>query len=108
VFVELGRRGYKLARRIAIAAIGGTVVLLGIVMVFTPGPALVVIPVGLTILAAEFAFARRWLHELKSRLTKEQLTDLMKRTRQLATKGSLSGATTGKPGDEKSESPHGH
>ncbi len=60
---------YKAARRIAIAVVGATVVLLGIVMIFTPGPALVVIPVGLAILAIEFTWARRWLKRLRETIS---------------------------------------
>jgi len=58
---------YKWARRIAIALIGGTVLLVGIAMTVLPGPAFVVIPVGLGILGLEFAWARRWLKTLKAR-----------------------------------------
>jgi tellurite resistance protein TerC len=86
MFAELGRRGYKLARRIVIGVIGGTVVLVGVVMLVTPGPALVVIPVGLAILALEFAWARHWLNELKKRLTPEQLNGYLNRARNLAVK----------------------
>ena len=81
MFAELGRRGYKLARRITIAVIGGTVVLVGVVMLVTPGPGLVVIPTGLAILALEFAWARVWLNRLKAALTKEQLNGFLERTR---------------------------
>lgn len=57
---------YKLARRIAVAVIGGTVCLIGMAMIVLPGPALVVIPLGLGILGLEFAWARRWLRRAKS------------------------------------------
>ncbi|MEA2193827.1 MAG: hypothetical protein QOG42_261, partial [Solirubrobacteraceae bacterium] len=40
---------------------GFTVVLAGLVMLITPGPAFVVIPVGLAILSLEFAWAERLL-----------------------------------------------
>jgi tellurite resistance protein TerC len=56
---------YKWAKRIAIALVGGTVLLAGIAMIVLPGPAFVVIPVGLGILGLEFAWARRWLHKVK-------------------------------------------
>lgn len=56
---------YKMARRIAIALVGSTVLLLGIIMVVTPGPALIVIPLGLAILGLEFAWARRWMRRLR-------------------------------------------
>lgn len=39
------------------AAVGVTVLLAGLVMLVTPGPALAVIPVGLFILALEFSWA---------------------------------------------------
>ena len=84
--LKLGRRGYKLARRIAVAVIGGTVVLVGVIMLVTPGPAFVVIPLGLAILAVEFAWARRWLNKLKASLTREQLNGLLDRTRKIGTR----------------------
>ena len=58
---------YKWARRIAIAIVGFTVLAIGVAMLVLPGPAFVVIPAGLGILAIEFAFARRWLHEVRER-----------------------------------------
>lgn len=79
MFKELGRRGYKLARRIAIGLIGGTVVLAGVIMLVTPGPAFVVIPVGLAILAVEFAWARHWLHKLKANLSPEQINGFFRK-----------------------------
>lgn len=59
---------FKTARKIAIGVIGGTVVLLGIIMIVAPGPAFIVIPAGLAILATEFAFAARILRKLKERM----------------------------------------
>jgi len=53
------------ARRIVIAVIGGTVVLLGVVMIVAPGPAIIVIPAGVAILATEFAWAKRLLKRMK-------------------------------------------
>jgi tellurite resistance protein TerC len=58
---------YKTARKIVIAVIGGTVVLVGVIMLVTPGPAFVAIPAGLAILAIEFAWARRWLKQIRAR-----------------------------------------
>ena len=51
----------KYARRIVVLIIGMTVLLIGVAMIVLPGPALVVIPVGLAILATEYAWARRLL-----------------------------------------------
>lgn len=90
MLIELGKQGYRLARRIAIALIGGTVVLIGVVMLVTPGPALVVIPIGLAILAIEFAWARHWLNRLKSSMSKEQLNGLLARGRQFGIRSAKS------------------
>lgn len=58
---------YKVARRIIIAVVGATVVLMGVAMLVLPGPAFIVIPTGLAILGLEFAWARRWLTMIKER-----------------------------------------
>lgn len=60
---------YKWARRIAIALVGFSVLCVGVAMIVLPGPALLVIPAGLGILALEFAWAKRWLEEVKTRGT---------------------------------------
>lgn len=60
---------YKLARRIVIGVVGSTVLLLGIVMMVTPGPGLVVIPIGLAILSLEFAWARFWLRRVRQSIS---------------------------------------
>lgn len=52
---------YRHARRVIILLVGSTVVVIGIAMIVTPAPAILVIPIGLSILAIEFAWARRWL-----------------------------------------------
>lgn len=58
---------YRTIRRVAVAVIGFTVLAIGIVLIVTPGPAFVVIPIGLGILAVEFAWARRWLEKIKEK-----------------------------------------
>jgi uncharacterized protein (TIGR02611 family) len=47
--------------RIGFAVVGATVTLAGVAMLVTPGPAFVVIPIGLAMLALEFAWAERLL-----------------------------------------------
>ncbi|MDH3578025.1 MAG: TerC/Alx family metal homeostasis membrane protein [Gammaproteobacteria bacterium] len=56
---------YREARRVAILTLGMTIVLLGLIMLVTPGPGLVVIILGLAILGAEFAWARTWLKRMR-------------------------------------------
>jgi len=55
-------------KRIIIAVIGFTVLMFGIAMIVLPGPAVLVIPAGLAILATEFVWARRLLKRLKDKL----------------------------------------
>ncbi|MFL6589666.1 MAG: PGPGW domain-containing protein [Chthoniobacterales bacterium] len=45
-------------RKLIVAVIGGTILVIGVVMILLPGPAFIVIPVGLGILATEFCWAR--------------------------------------------------
>ena len=58
---------YKLAKRIVIGVVGGTVLALGVVMMITPGPGVAGIIAGLGILAIEFAWARSWLKKAKAK-----------------------------------------
>ena len=60
---------YRIARRIVISLAGATVLLIGIVMIVTPGPAFVFIPVGLAILGLEFAWARAWLRKVRESIS---------------------------------------
>jgi uncharacterized protein (TIGR02611 family) len=59
--------------RIAFAVVGFLVCIAGVVMLVTPGPGILVIIVGLTMLALEFAWAERWLERLVDRA--EQAVD---------------------------------
>lgn len=60
---------YTAGRRIVIGVVGATVLAIGVVMLVTPGPALVVIPVGLAILSIEFTWARAWLRRLRESIS---------------------------------------
>lgn len=66
---------YKAGRRIVVAVVGATIVLLGVVMLVAPGPAIIVIPIGLAILGLEFAFARRWLAKLRAAISRKGAAD---------------------------------
>ena len=55
------------AKRLIIAIIGLTVLLIGLAMVVLPGPAFIVIPIALGILATEFIWAKKLLDRVKSR-----------------------------------------
>jgi hypothetical protein len=60
---------FRQAKRAVIFVIGSTVVLVGIAMMVLPGPAVIVIPAGLAILATEFVWARRLLKRFKQTAT---------------------------------------
>jgi uncharacterized protein (TIGR02611 family) len=62
----------KKARQVVVFVLGFSVLAVGIVMIVAPGPAVVVIPLGLAILATEFLWARRMLDSLKKRLADVQ------------------------------------
>lgn len=50
---------WKKLRKLLLGVAGGTVLCIGIIMLVLPGPACLVIPLGLGILATEFDWARR-------------------------------------------------
>jgi len=60
----------KQAKRLIIIVAGSTVLLMGIAMIVLPGPAVLVIPVGLGVLATELVWARKLLTKLKSTFQK--------------------------------------
>jgi uncharacterized protein (TIGR02611 family) len=55
----------KVVRRVIVSVIGATVLLIGVALLVLPGPAFIVIPIGLAILATEYAWARRWLKRVR-------------------------------------------
>jgi len=55
----------KVVKRVIVSVIGATILLIGIALLILPGPAFIVIPVGLAILATEYAWARRWLRKIR-------------------------------------------
>ena len=62
---------YRAGRRIVVTVVGLTVLLFGLILIVTPGPAIVVIPLGLAILSLEFAWARAWLKKLRETISRK-------------------------------------
>lgn len=56
------------AKKLVVTIVGFTVLLIGVAMIVLPGPAFIVIPLGLGILAIEFAWARSLLKKLKGKM----------------------------------------
>jgi tellurite resistance protein TerC len=67
--VSVATSSLRFARKVAVAVIGSTVLALGIALIVLPGPAFVVIPLGLAILATEFLWARRLLRRVRQGAT---------------------------------------
>jgi uncharacterized protein (TIGR02611 family) len=60
----------RFVRKGAVTAAGAIVLAAGVALLFLPGPAILVIPLGLAILATEYPWARRLLHRVKARLAR--------------------------------------
>jgi hypothetical protein len=60
-------RSLQLLRRLGVAAVGAVTILIGIVLLFLPGPGTVVIVAGLAILGSEFERPRRWVQSLREK-----------------------------------------
>jgi uncharacterized protein (TIGR02611 family) len=70
-------RTFKQLKKIVVAIIGFTILLVGIILLVTPGPASLVIPAGLAVLATEFVWADNLLKKVKTRLTKKYWKSLV-------------------------------
>jgi hypothetical protein len=58
---------FGLLRRLFVAVLGVSIVLVGVVLLFIPGPGTLVIIAGLAVLGSEFERPRRWVHSLRER-----------------------------------------
>lgn len=65
-------KAFKGIRKLVVGVIGFTVLFIGIILIFFPGPALIVIPIGLGILATEFVWARNLLTKFKDKFKKKK------------------------------------
>ena len=59
---------FKRIKRIIVAVIGFSILALGIVLIVLPGPAFIIIPIGLAVLATEFVWAKKLLEKVKSKI----------------------------------------
>lgn len=67
--------------RLSVAAVGFAVLAVGIVLLVTPGPGLLVIIAGLAILATQFAWAGRALAKAKARAAQARAAALRRAPR---------------------------
>jgi uncharacterized membrane protein len=61
LIVKFGLETRPRLRKTIVGVIGLTILLFGLALIVLPGPAVIVLPLGLAILATEFAWARRVL-----------------------------------------------
>lgn len=60
-----GNSTLRSAKRIIIAVVGGTLSALGVALLVLPGPGILVVGAGVSILATEFVWARHFLHKAR-------------------------------------------
>ncbi|MBY0400620.1 PGPGW domain-containing protein [Myxococcota bacterium] len=58
--------GLRAVRRIVVVVVGTTILGVGVALLVLPGPAFLVIPIGLAVLAVEFEWARRALRHARA------------------------------------------
>ncbi|MBA4251335.1 MAG: hypothetical protein C0425_06920 [Chlorobiaceae bacterium] len=58
----------KQIKKLIVLVVGGTILAIGIALMVLPGPAFIVIPIGLTILATEFIWAKKILDKVKAKI----------------------------------------
>lgn len=56
-------------RKTLVTIVGGLLTLTGILLLVMPGPAWLLLPVGLAILSLEYPWARRWLKQSQKMMT---------------------------------------
>ncbi|MBA4405710.1 hypothetical protein C0389_00385 [bacterium] len=60
-------KSLKQVKRIIVGVIGASILIVGIAMIVLPGPAFIVIPLGLSILATEFLWAKKIIDKFKEK-----------------------------------------
>ena len=65
------RRTLKKLKRVFIAVAGFTIIVIGIILIVTPGPAILVIPAGIGILGTEFVWAKKLHEKINDRIFKK-------------------------------------
>ena len=67
-------KSLRQVKRVIIGVVGFTVLAIGLVMIVLPGPAFIVIPVALGILASEFVWAKKLIQKVRSKIPQKKKT----------------------------------
>jgi uncharacterized membrane protein YqgA involved in biofilm formation len=60
----------RLIKKTVITVLGVIIVLIGLVFIVLPGPAVLIIPLGLALLATEYPLAEKWLKKFQQMLSR--------------------------------------
>ena len=66
---------FKQLKKIFVAVVGFTILIIGVLLIVLPGPATLVIPAGLAVLATEFVWAENLLKKIKSKIKRKKQID---------------------------------
>ena len=59
----------KIIKKTLVTLIGTLILLVGVVFIVLPGPAVLIITLGLALLATEYPFAEKWLRRFQRQLS---------------------------------------
>lgn len=60
----------KIIRKILVTSMGITILFIGLLAIVLPGPAIIIIPLGIIILASEYYFIRKLLRPINKKMMK--------------------------------------
>jgi hypothetical protein len=64
-------KSFRQVKKVIIAVVGFSVLAIGLVMIVLPGPAFIVIPVALGIIATEFVWTKNLIQKVRSKIPKQ-------------------------------------
>lgn len=70
---RLANASHREVKRVIVMVVGMTMLTIGVILLVLPGPGLLIIALGLTILAVEFVWARHWLARVREMTAKASL-----------------------------------
>ena len=62
----------KTIRKVIVTLVGLTFIIIGVALIFLPGPAFIIIPIGVAILSLEFKWAKNLLAIIKTKLNQKR------------------------------------
>ncbi|GAB4286222.1 MAG: hypothetical protein Kow0098_01140 [Ignavibacteriaceae bacterium] len=69
------KKNLRKIKRLITAVIGFTLLFIGLILIFIPGPALIIIPLALSVLASEFIWAQKLSEKFRDKFGKRKRSD---------------------------------